>query len=89
MPATSDQLHTNAMEAEKNLEALATGIAGVGASDDDVKAVTQMAHMCRQIAVSLAKGGTQQPAPPQSTNDAIAAHFAQQRAAAAPPQPPA
>lgn len=73
MAATPDQLHTYALNAERNLEQLATGLASVGAQDTAVKAISTMAHSCRQIAAQLAKGGTQdqnaqqpaQPAPDQ------------------------
>lgn len=95
MAASTDQLHTFAMNAEHNLEQLATGIATVGADDATIKGISQMAKMCHQIASGLAKGGTQpqdQPdpnaAPAQPTTDqAISAHMAQRRAAVA--QPPA
>ncbi len=86
MPASTDQLHTHALKAEEHLEQLATGIASVGADDATVKGISQMADACRQIASTLAKGGTQ-PEPQPTTDDAISAHMAQRRAAAA--QPPA
>lgn len=87
MAAATDQLHAHAMEAEKHLEQLATGIASVGADDNTVKAITQMADMCRQIAAKLAQGMKEEPPPARPTADeAIAAHMAQRRqAAAAPP----
>lgn len=47
------QLHDEAVQAEKHLEALATGLAQVGASDQTVKAVTQMAEVTRQIVSAL------------------------------------
>jgi phosphoheptose isomerase len=95
MAATTDQLHTFAITAEKNLEQLATGIATVGADDNTIKGISQMADACRTIAVKLAQGGNAAPAheaaspqPHPSTNDAIAAHMAQRRAAAGPPAAP-
>lgn len=91
MAATTDQLHMYAITAEKNLEQLATGIATVGADDGTIKGISQMADACRQIAVKLAQGGNAQaPEPaeatagPPSVHQAIANHFAQQRAAAQP-----
>lgn len=54
-------LHEHAVNAEKELEALATGLAQAGAGDGTVKAVTQMAEVCRQIVTALGKGQESQP----------------------------
>lgn len=65
MAATTDQLHTFAVNAEANLEHLATGIATVGADDNTINGIKQMADACRQIALHLAQGGNAQPAAEQ------------------------
>jgi hypothetical protein len=58
--ATSDNsLHEHALAAEKNLEALATGLAEAGASPETIKAVTQMAEVARQLVSALGAGQEQ------------------------------
>lgn len=49
-------LHEVAVAAEANLEQLATGLAQSGADEKTVKAVSQMADVCRQIVKALGKG---------------------------------
>jgi hypothetical protein len=49
-------LHEYAVQAEANLEKLATGLSQAGASPETVKAVTQMADVTRQIVTALGKG---------------------------------
>jgi hypothetical protein len=49
-------LHEYAVQAEGNLEKLATGLAQAGASPETVKAVEQMADVTRQIVAALGKG---------------------------------
>lgn len=49
-------LHDEALQAEKHLEALATGLGQVGASPATIKAVSQMAEVTRQIVSALGKG---------------------------------
>lgn len=90
MPADTDHLHDCAMKAEDALEQLATGIAGLGAPDETVKGITEMANACRQIGSQLAKSMRDEPAPTErpTTDEAISSHMAGRRAAAA-PQPPA
>ncbi len=83
---STDQLHTHALKAEEHAEQLATGLAGIGADEKAVKAVTQMAGVFRQIAGGLAKGGTDEPEPePKPTmDDALTQHMDERRAAAPP-----
>jgi hypothetical protein len=65
-------LHVLAVDAEKNLEQLATGLAQAGADQGTVQAVTKMAEVTRQIVKALGAGQSQtadaapaaQPAPP-------------------------
>lgn len=52
-------LHAYAVGAEENLEKLATGLAKEGASEETVKAVEQMADVCREIVKALGKGQEQ------------------------------
>lgn len=91
MPASTDQLHTHAMEAEKHLEQLATGLGQIGADDAAVKAVSQMASVLRKVASGLAKGGTaDEPEAPEAerpTMDSAANDMMAERRAAT--QPPA
>lgn len=52
----AQQLHEVAVDAQANLEALATGLAKAGADDSTLKAVTQMADTTRKIVKALGKG---------------------------------
>lgn len=87
-PAPASNLHEEAVQADKHLEALATGLGQAGASPDTVKAVTQMAEVVRQIVTALGKGqeqGPDEPAPEEhGTIDQATAetHQAMQQAAA-------
>lgn len=87
MPASTDKLHDHAVQAEKHAEALATGLAQVGADEAAVKTVTQCAEILRKIATALAKGGTSddQPEPeaqqPRTMDEAVDQHFAERNAA--------
>lgn len=47
---------TSAVEAEANLEKLATSLAQLGADENTVKAVSQMADVVRKIVAALGKG---------------------------------
>lgn len=65
----ASSLHDHAVQAERHLEQLATGLAQAGAPDDTVKAVSKMAEVTRQIVTALGKGqeqtgDNQPPAPP-------------------------
>lgn len=55
----AQQLHGVALQAEKALEALATGLAQAGADDQTVGQFTQMADVCRQTISALGKGQEQ------------------------------
>jgi hypothetical protein len=52
----AQQLHEVAVQAEKALEQLATGLAQAGADDQTVGQFTQMADVCRQTISALGKG---------------------------------
>lgn len=68
-PQSVESLHEHAVQAEKHLEALATGLAQEGASPETVKAVTQMADVARELVKALGKGqestGDEEPAAPE------------------------
>lgn len=80
----AQQLHEIAVDAEKNLEALATGLAQAGADEPTIKTVTQMADVARQIVKALGKGqeetGDAEPPAPEpeqpQTMDSAAGHLA-------------
>lgn len=55
----ASSLHSEAVEAEKHLEALATGLAEAGAPEQTTKAVTQMADVVRQLVQALGQGQSQ------------------------------
>jgi hypothetical protein len=57
-------LHDHALQAEKHTEALATGLAKAGASDETVKTITQCADILRQVASALAQGAEHAPNEP-------------------------
>lgn len=59
------ELHATAVQAEKYLEQLATGLGQAGASPETVKAVTQMAEVTRQIVTALGKGQESAPDEPE------------------------
>lgn len=60
---------TYAVDAERNLEGLATELARMGADEQTVNAVSQMADVTRKIVKALGKGqaetGDQQPPYPE------------------------
>lgn len=85
MAVSTDQLHTHAIEAEKHLEQLATGLAEIGADPAAVKAISQMADVTRKIASGLAKGGTQDEPEKPTMDQELDNHMAERR----PPAPPA
>lgn len=60
---TPEQLHKFAVDAEQNVEKLATGLAQVGAPEPTVKTVSQIADALRTIAKSLASAAQAAPAP--------------------------
>src|SRR4051794_12735421 len=72
-------LHEHALQAEKHLEALATGLSAAGADPQSIKGVTQMADVCRKMVSAFGKGqeqtGDKQPAaaPQQPRNTMEAA----------------
>lgn len=85
MPASPDQLHTLALEAEACLEKFATALASAGVDEKATTAIGQMADAVRQIAGMLGKTDPTADAGQPSTDQAIGAHMAQRRAAAAAP----
>lgn len=66
------KLHSYALSAEKNLEALATGLAQLGGDEQAVKAVAKMADVCRQLAAGMAKLAHHTPPPAQPEQPAQA-----------------
>ena len=57
--AVEPTLHEHAIEAERALEQLATGLSQSGAEADIVQTFTQMAEVARQLVVSLGRGQEQ------------------------------
>ena len=55
-PGGAPSLHQHALDAERALEQLATGLAQAGVSDQVVGTFTQMADMTRQLAGALGEG---------------------------------
>lgn len=55
-PGGAPSLHGHALDAERALEQLATGLAQAGVADEVVQSVTQMADMARQLAGALGAG---------------------------------
>jgi len=55
-PGGAPSLHRHALEAERALEQLATGLAQAGVGDQVVQTFTQMADMTRQLAGALGEG---------------------------------
>lgn len=55
-PGGAPSLHRHALEAERALEQLATGLAQAGVSDQVVQTFSQMADMTRQLAGALGEG---------------------------------
>lgn len=75
---SSKGLHEHAIQAEKHLEALATGLSQAGADEGAIKAVSQMAEVCRKLISVLGKGQEQTgdrepPAPPQQPRNTMEA----------------
>lgn len=70
-PAEPDatELHDHALQAEKHLEALATGLAAAHADPSAVKAVVQMADVMRQLLKALT-ADAQATAPPDTMDSA-------------------
>lgn len=84
----TEQLYDLCKQAEKLLERLATGLGQVGAGDDAVKAVSQMADVVERICNGLAKGMKEEPAEPSHTvGSATDAMMAERSAAAQQPLP--
>lgn len=83
------KLHDLALGAEKNLEALATGLAQAHADPQAVKACGQMAEVMRKMVSMMAKQAQHAPPPAQrptiasATNDMVAQRH---QAPAQPPQ---
>jgi len=64
----ASKLHDHALQAEKHLEALATGLAQAHADPGAVKAVGQMAEVLRKILKSMASiAQAEQPPEPKHT----------------------
>lgn len=65
--ATADPaiLHDHALQAEKHLEALATGLAHAGAPEQVTKSIGQMADAMRQIIASMGNARSATPSPDQ------------------------
>lgn len=80
LPSMAQDLHAVALAAEKNAEALATGLAQAQADPGVVKAVTQCAELLRKVVGALGQGQGQQPSQPPAS---------QPQAPPAQPQPPA
>ena len=57
--ASTSSLHDHALQAEKHLEQLATGLAAAGVAPNQVQTVSKMADVCRQIVQQLGKGQEQ------------------------------
>lgn len=80
------KLHDSAVKAEKELEALATGLAQAGADPGAVKAVTQMADVVRKMVGMMAKQAQAEqpeaakPTISSATDDMMAARPAAQPA---------
>lgn len=55
-PGGAPSLHQHALDAERSLEQLATGLAQSGVSDPVVSSVTKMAEMMRQLVGALGAG---------------------------------
>lgn len=55
-PGGAPSLHQHALDAERSLEQLATGLAQSGVSDGVVSSVTKMAEMMRQLVGALGAG---------------------------------
>lgn len=54
--AEPQNLHEHAVQAEKHLEALATGLAQAGAPKEAIDTVTKMADVTRKLITALGKG---------------------------------
>lgn len=67
----ASDLHTAAVNAEQNLEQLATGLAQAGADEATVQAVTKMAEVTRQLVKALGAGQEQtgDQAPPAASSE--------------------
>lgn len=71
-PAENESLHEHAVNAERSLEQLATGLAQAGAEDGVVKAFTQMADVTRQLVTALGKGQEQTADTEPPADEAVA-----------------
>jgi uncharacterized membrane protein YccC len=63
----ASKLHDLALGAEKNLEQLATALSQAGADPKAVKAVTQMADVCRGLLKGMASLAQKEQPPEQHT----------------------
>jgi GTP cyclohydrolase I len=79
----TEEVHDYAVEAEKSVEQLATGLGQMGADPGMVEACGQMADVLRKIATGLAKGMKEQEAAPAHTMDSAADEMMAERAAPA------
>lgn len=68
---TDDQLHNHAVQAEKHVEQLATGLAERQSDPQAVKAVTSMADVLREVSAKIGKA-VEPPAPKPNMDDAAA-----------------
>lgn len=81
-------LHEYAVQAEANLEKLATGLAQAGAEEEVVTTVSKMAEVTRKVVAALGKGQEQTadnepPAPQPRTMDSATNELHQDMQAAA------
>lgn len=84
-PPEAAKLHGYALAAEKNLEALATGLAQAHADPGAVKAVSGMADMMRKLLSVMAKQAQSEPPPaPRPTIDSATRDMVAGQAAPAP-----
>jgi hypothetical protein len=79
------ELHTHALQAEKHLEALATGLGQADAEPTVIKAISRMADTMRSLASAMAKAPTPppkagRPASMQDATNELAANARQQPA---------
>ena len=93
-----DSLHEHALQAEKHLEQLATGLSQAGVEPRTVKTVSQMAEVTRKVVAALGKGQEQtgdteprapaSPPQPRETMDSAAQGLHQDMQASAAQRPP-
>jgi len=70
MATDPKQLQEHAVQAEKHLEALATGLAEVDAPENVTKTVTQMAEVARKVVTALGDARDATPPPEEAEEPA-------------------